>query len=122
MAKLGGVTREKILEAMQEFDKMGREAFLESVGANPSNKYYIPYQRKKYDPKPIIARALGTTVDHFSGGRSSLDPVFIRCEFGPQVEGDRKPIKKAPSKAKRAARTAGAVVIPLVAWLAQNAA
>ena len=125
MAKLSGVTRESLLGAIAAFDREGREAFLESVGANPSNKYFITYRRKKYDPKAIVARAAGTTVDTFSGGRSRLDPLFVRCGFKPMIEGDRIPIDKpkkskskgAPPKAKGAAAVAGATVIALAPYI-----
>lgn len=73
---LGILTRESVDLAVTEFDKLGRDSFLEKYGFRRATKYALIVDDKEYDPKAIAGVAHG--YDHpdegplkpqdFSGG------------------------------------------------------
>jgi hypothetical protein len=48
-----------ILEAIDEFDRIGRDAFLEKYGFNPSTGYELVHNGRRYDSKAIVGAAHG---------------------------------------------------------------
>lgn len=48
------VTREAVLAAIAEYDRVGREAFLQTLGASPSQRYVVVHDGVEYDAKPLI--------------------------------------------------------------------
>ena len=70
------VTREKILSAMQEFDRYGRNGFPHW------RKYRVIEDGKEYPPKNILSRATGISVGRFYGGWTT-NRIF--CELGFRV-------------------------------------
>ena len=72
--------RESVLEAMAEFDAMGREAFLAKYGYRPSRGYLIEHAGRSYDSKAIAGVAVGKEhpdrgalrADEFSGGDATV--------------------------------------------------
>lgn len=47
-------TKESILEAINEYDKLGKKAFLEKYNYKESTKYFLYYNNKLYDSKAIV--------------------------------------------------------------------
>ncbi|MET8281882.1 HNH endonuclease [Micromonospora sp. NPDC005174] len=75
---LADVTRNGVLAAVQEFDRLGRAAFLKSTGFGRSKAYYVDHQGNLYDSKPIVGYAHGVSTgtawgpSHFSGGDKTV--------------------------------------------------
>jgi 5-methylcytosine-specific restriction protein A len=71
----GAITREAVLKALEECDRMGRPAFLESYGFKEAQSYVLLYGGREYDSKAIAGVAHKYTegrplaADEFSGGR-----------------------------------------------------
>jgi 5-methylcytosine-specific restriction protein A len=69
-----------VLKAIQEFDKIGREKFLEKYDFGPSKKFYLVHQGKHYDSKAILGAAYGyqfpkrgpLPFDQFKGGDQTI--------------------------------------------------
>ena len=95
---LEDITRQSVLEAIREFDRIGRKNFLRNYGFRPAKKYWLIHDGRKYDSKAIIGVAhkyarpdLGPlNNNNFSGGatvKTKLEELnFIvwvdRGEFG----------------------------------------
>ncbi|MBB5829790.1 HNH endonuclease [Micromonospora carbonacea] len=75
---LADVTRASVLAAVEEFDRLGRDAFLKSTGFGRSRAYYLDYQGSLYDSKAIIGYAHGVSTGtawgpaNFSGGDKTV--------------------------------------------------
>lgn len=89
---LGTITREGVLAAMAEFDKLGREAFLKKYGFGASARFRVKYRRRSYDSKAIVGVAFGYTHGvpalssrEFSGGAATVQRVLDRLKFGMEV-------------------------------------
>src|SRR4051794_35572542 len=93
MATLNDVSRKAVLRAMQEFDELGRQAFLAKYHFGPARDYFIVRERRPYDSKAVLGAAYG--VDHpdngplrsdqFSGGEATV--VRRLEELGFEVRG-----------------------------------
>ena len=75
---LADVTRPGVLAAVEEFDRVGRDAFLRSSGFGRSRAYYLDHGGRLYDSKPIIGYAHGVSTgtalrsDDFTGGDKTV--------------------------------------------------
>ncbi|MEV4762548.1 HNH endonuclease [Micromonospora chokoriensis] len=75
---LSDVTRLSVLTAIEEFERLGRHAFLRSTGFGRSKAYYLDYQGHLYDSKPIVGYAHGVSTgsawkpQDFSGGDKTV--------------------------------------------------
>jgi hypothetical protein len=86
---LGDVTRNGVLEAVAEFDRLGREAFLRKYGFGPATTYSLVINDRHYDPKAIVGVAHGfdrpdlgpLTSSEFVGGKFGSSPVLERLGF-----------------------------------------
>ncbi|MDF3288479.1 HNH endonuclease [Streptomyces silvisoli] len=71
----GAIDREAVLKTLDEYDRMGREAFLAAYGYGEARSYLLVHEGKEYDSKAVAGvahqhvhgRAL--RPDEFSGGR-----------------------------------------------------
>ena len=54
--------RKEILDAIAEYDQLGRDRFLEKYGFGPSRSYWLVHQGKQYDSKAIIGAARGYLI------------------------------------------------------------
>lgn len=52
-------SRQAVVNAIEEFDKIGREAFLEKYGFGPARRYFLEYHGTLYDSKAIVGVAHG---------------------------------------------------------------
>ncbi|MFF8865997.1 HNH endonuclease [Streptomyces sp. NPDC015139] len=72
----GAITREAILKALHECDRIGRPAFLEAYGFKEAQSYVLLHDGREYDSKAIAGVAHKYTegralkADEFSGGRN----------------------------------------------------
>src|SRR5690242_5428264 len=73
---LTDITRGAVLAAIAEFDRLGRDAFLEKYGFDSSRRYWLLYNGARYDSKAIAGAAHGhlpgrspLAAQDFSGGR-----------------------------------------------------
>jgi 5-methylcytosine-specific restriction enzyme A len=66
------------MAAVEEFDRLGREAFLKSTGFGPAQVYFLDHDGKLYDSKAIIGYAHGVSTGvplgpgEFSGGDDTV--------------------------------------------------
>jgi len=72
--------RKHVLDAIAEYDRLGRDRFLEKYGFGPSRSYWLVHNRKQYDSKAVIGAAHGyarpdlgpMSADEFSGGEATV--------------------------------------------------
>lgn len=77
---LKDVTRSGVLAAIEEFDRLGREPFLERYGFRTSRAYLLVHEGRRYDSKPICGAAHGydrpelgpLAAASFSGGAATV--------------------------------------------------
>jgi 5-methylcytosine-specific restriction protein A len=48
---LADITRRAIVQAIKEFERLGRQAFLERYGFGEARDYFLLHKRKRYDSK-----------------------------------------------------------------------
>ena len=79
--------RSAVLDAIDEFDDLGREIFLEKYGFRPSRSYVLEYTGRRYDSKAIVGAAHGyqhgrpLASDEFSGGDATVKPLLEGLGF-----------------------------------------
>ena len=69
-----------VIAAMDEFDRLGREAFLQKYGFGPAGAYFVRRDGKYYDSKAIVGAAHGyqypqkgqLRAEDFSGGENTF--------------------------------------------------
>jgi hypothetical protein len=52
-------SRQAVLDAIAEFDRLGREAFLEKSGYGPARRCFLEYDGRLYGSKAIVGVAYG---------------------------------------------------------------
>lgn len=80
------ITREGVLAAVAECDRLGRDAFLAKHGYRPSKRYRLVVGRRSYDSKAIVGVAMGKTAAEFSGGAATVQRRLERLGFRVRVE------------------------------------
>lgn len=79
--------RNAVLDAIDEFEVVGRDAFLSKYGFGPARTYVIEYTGKRYDSKAILGAAHGYQhgsplgSHEFSGGDATVKPVLEALGF-----------------------------------------
>jgi len=85
------VTRQHVLEAIGEYDRLGQDQFLEQNGYGRAREYLLRWDGRSYDSKAILGvayrHATGTALrpQDFSGGRSGAASVLRALNF--EVDG-----------------------------------
>jgi len=75
---LADVTAAGVRAAIQEFDRLGRDAFLRSTGFRRAQEYFLEYDGRLYDSKAIAGYAYGISTGtplgprDFSGGDKTV--------------------------------------------------
>lgn len=77
---LADITADSVLEAVAEFDRLGRDAFLDFYGFKPAKEYFLILDGRWYDSKAICGAAHGYArtdlralrSDEFSGGSRTV--------------------------------------------------
>jgi putative restriction endonuclease len=83
------VTRSAVLDAIAEFDTLGRDGFLSQYGFHPARSFYLVHDGKYYDSKAIVGAAHGRLPsgalplqsDEFSGGAATVAPLLRSLGF-----------------------------------------
>jgi 5-methylcytosine-specific restriction protein A len=76
-----------VLQAIEEFDELGREAFLDKYGFGHARDYFIEYKGGAYDSKAIVGAAHGfqfsdpLSNDDFSGGDATVATKLQKLGF-----------------------------------------
>lgn len=88
MANLTKITREGILAAIEECERIGESNFVTRYRCRPSNRYMVEHRGGLYPSKPIVCSAFAHSTGglplsprDFSGGPSRLGGVFERNGF-----------------------------------------
>lgn len=79
--------RSAVLAAMEEFDRVGRDTFLERHGFSTAREYLVLHEGRAYDSKAIVGVAHGhqtgtpLSAGEFSGGEQTVVPLLERLGF-----------------------------------------
>jgi hypothetical protein len=106
-------SRKEILDAIAEFDRLGRDRFLEKYGFDPSRSYWLVHEGKHYDSKAIIGAARGyarpdlgpMTADEFSGGEATVRRKLEELDFAVEL------IARDNINARKPAQSSGAFLL-----------
>ena len=89
---LNDITRNAVLEAIGEYDRIGQDSFLERYGFDRARQYLLVHDGKRYDSKAIVGAAHGflpgeqpLTPGEFSGGEATVGRLLRRLGFTVQV-------------------------------------
>jgi hypothetical protein len=81
------VTRDDVLRAMQEYDRLGRAAFFAAHDFGPATTYDLVRGERRYPPKAILGTAYEFAVGQrlapgdFEGGKSGAVAVLGKLGF-----------------------------------------
>src|SRR5205809_2408615 len=81
------VTRDDVLRAIQEYDRLGSEQFFSEHGFGPSRSYELVWDERRYPHKAILGTAYelatGTRLGSgdFEGGKSGAVAVLRELGF-----------------------------------------
>jgi 5-methylcytosine-specific restriction enzyme A len=84
---LADITRDSVVRALDEFDRLGREAFLARHGFGEARTYLIVRDARLYDSKAIVGVAHGVATGRtlaareFSGGDATVARLLTRLGF-----------------------------------------
>lgn len=87
------ITRESVLKAMDEFDRLGRGQFLDRYGFGEARRYWLVHDRKRYDSKAVVGAAHGyvdanshpLAAGDFSGGNATVARLLEALGFHVEV-------------------------------------
>ncbi|MDV2964655.1 HNH endonuclease [Nitratireductor aquimarinus] len=90
---ISDISRAAVLRAIEEFDRLGRDAFLREYRFRQSRMYFLSQGNKLYDSKAIIGVAHGfsggdrstLTAAQFSGGEATVARTLRDLGFEVQV-------------------------------------
>ncbi|TMQ90466.1 HNH endonuclease [Actinomadura soli] len=92
---LSPITREAVLDAIAECDRLGRERFREEYGFDPARRYLLHYNGAYYDSTAIVGVAYRSVAGRplsareFSGGHETVGRLLSRLGF--EVISDEPP-------------------------------
>lgn len=84
---MGDVTAADVQAAIEEFDSLGRQAFLDRYGFREARQYFLVHEGKRYDSKAIVGvahkfhHAKPLNPSDFSGGENTVAAVLRRHGF-----------------------------------------
>ncbi|HEY6479961.1 MAG TPA: hypothetical protein VIZ00_08025 [Streptosporangiaceae bacterium] len=84
------VTRDEVVRAIHEYDKLGAEGFFSTHGYAPTTTYDLVWDKRRYPPKAILGTAYefatGTRLasGDFEGGKSGAVKVLGNLGFSVQ--------------------------------------
>ncbi|WP_158282092.1 MULTISPECIES: HNH endonuclease [unclassified Azospirillum] len=98
-----------IRQAVNEFDLIGREAFLTGYGFRKARRYFLEVDGKLYDSKAVIAAAHGyqypnrgpLVYDDFSGGEKTVQRKLEELGFHVKVLGPASDDEVSPYTSER---------------------
>jgi len=84
------LTRTEVLRAIQEYDRLGPEAFFSAHGFAPTTTYDLVWDERRYPPKAILGTAYEFATGQrlasgeFEGGKSGAVKVLGKLGFTAQ--------------------------------------
>lgn len=85
---LTDITATNVVQAIEEFDRLGRDAFLEQHGFGRARRYFLHHNGKFYDSKAILGVAHSYAAGHevlgpseFSGGEGHAVSLLRQLGF-----------------------------------------
>lgn len=87
MVAWNNVTREDVVRAMDEYDRLGQEQFFAQHGFGPSRSYELIWDKRHYPHKAILGAAYEfatgqrLTPADFEGGKSGAVRVLGKLGF-----------------------------------------
>ena len=84
------VTRDDVLRAIQEYDRLGPKAFFSAHGFGPTTTYDLVWDERRYPPKAILGTAYEFSTGQrlapgdFEGGKDGAVAVLGRLGFAVQ--------------------------------------
>jgi hypothetical protein len=81
------VTRDDVVRALQEYDRLGPEAFFSAHGFAPTTTYQLVSNERRYPPKAILGTAYEFATGKrlasgdFEGGKSGAVKVLGKLGF-----------------------------------------
>jgi hypothetical protein len=81
------VTRTEVLRAIQEYDRLGPEAFFSAHGFAPTTTYELVWDERRYPPKAILGTAYEFATGQrlvsgdFEGGKTGAVRVLGKLGF-----------------------------------------
>jgi 5-methylcytosine-specific restriction protein A len=96
---LANLTQAGVVQALEEFDEIGRDAFLAKYGFRKSKSYFLVHNGQRYDSKAIAGAALAfsgagndpLSPQDFSGGEKTVKPALERLGYEVVHEPSRNP-------------------------------
>jgi hypothetical protein len=92
----GKVAHDDVVRAIQEYDRLGAEAFFSAHGFAPTTTYDLIWDERRYPPKAILGTAYEFATGQrlasgdFEGGKSGA--VKVRGNLGFTVEPRSHPV------------------------------
>ena len=83
----GNVTRTEVVRAIEEYDRLGPEAFFAAHGFAPTTTYDLVWDDRRYPPKAILGTAYEFATGQrlassdFEGGKSGAVTVLGNLGF-----------------------------------------
>jgi hypothetical protein len=81
------VTRDEVMRAMQEYDRLGPDAFFSAHGFAPTTTYDLVWEEHRYPPKAILGTAYELATGKrlasgdFEGGKAGAVKVLGNLGF-----------------------------------------
>jgi hypothetical protein len=81
------VTRDDVVRAIQDYDRLGAEAFFAAHGFAPTTTYDLVWEKRRYPPKAILGTAYEFATGNrlasgdFEGGKSGAVKVLGKLGF-----------------------------------------
>ena len=87
MVAWDGVTRDVVVRAIEEYDRLGPEEFFSAHGFGPTTTYDLVWDDRRYPPKAILGTAYEFATGQrlapgdFEGGKSGAVKVLSHLGF-----------------------------------------
>jgi hypothetical protein len=87
MVKWDRVTRDHVLQAIQEYDRLGPEQFFSEHGFAPTTTYELVWNKRRYPPKAVLGTAYEFAMGKrlasgdFEGGKTGAVKVLTELGF-----------------------------------------
>jgi hypothetical protein len=91
----GNVTRDDVVRAIQEYDRLGPEGFFSAHGFAPTTTYDLVWDERRYPPKAILGTAYELATGQrlasgdFEGGKSGAVKVLGGLGFSVEARNRR---------------------------------
>jgi hypothetical protein len=87
MVTWDGVTRDDVLRAIREYDRLGAEQFFSEHGFAPTTTYELVWNKHRYPPKVVLGAAYEFATGRrlasgdFEGGKTGAVRVLTKLGF-----------------------------------------